>query len=196
MSARPRESSGSDASPFGAASHTIIRSGGSTIAAPYQIGSSSVFLARLGSGHPPPSSGKVHKALSHPERPNGKPRDIQMQGASRDRLDLSRGLPRRAGLGFRPQYMPQIIHSDADIGFFEVQAEAYMGRGGSSHAQLCALRERYALSRHGVGLSIGAAWPIDREHLNQLCRKRFGYEVTLQAGSCFRGSLNVPWPPF
>src|SRR6516164_4786365 len=28
-----------------------------------------------------------------------------------------------------------------------------------------------------------------------LCRKRFGYEVTLQAGSCFRGSLNVPWPP-
>ena len=29
-----------------------------------------------------------------------------------------------------------------------------------------------------------------------LCRKRFGYEVTLQAGSRFRGSLDVPWPPF
>src|SRR6516162_4156818 len=33
-------------------------------------------------------------------------------------------------------------------------------------------------------------------HLDEgLCRKRFGYEVTLQAGSCFRGSLDVPWPP-
>jgi uncharacterized protein (UPF0276 family) len=79
-----------------------------------------------------------------------------------------RGLPHRAGLGFRPQYMPHIIRSDADIGFFEVQAEDYMGSGGPSHAQLCALRERYALSLHGAGLSIGAAWPLDREHLRRL----------------------------
>jgi uncharacterized protein (UPF0276 family) len=49
--------------------------------------------------------------------------------------------------------MAQIIRSDADIGFFEVQAEAYMdmGRGSPSHAQLCALRERYALSLHESG---------------------------------------------
>jgi uncharacterized protein (UPF0276 family) len=43
-----------------------------------------------------------------------------------------------------------------------------MGAGGLPHAQLCALRERYALSLHGVGLSIGAAQPLDRAHLRRL----------------------------
>jgi uncharacterized protein (UPF0276 family) len=79
-----------------------------------------------------------------------------------------RGLPRRAGLDFKPHHMAQIIRGDADIGFFEVQAEAYLERGGPSHAQLYALRERYALSLHGVRLSIGAARPLDREHLRRL----------------------------
>jgi uncharacterized protein (UPF0276 family) len=79
-----------------------------------------------------------------------------------------RGLPRRAGVGFKPQHMEEIIRSNADIGFFEVHAENYMGAGGLPHAQLCALRERYALSLHGVGLSIGAAQPLDRAHLRRL----------------------------
>jgi hypothetical protein len=79
-----------------------------------------------------------------------------------------RGLPRRAGVGFKPQHMAEIIRRDADIGFFEVHAEIYMGAGGLPHAQLCASRERYALSIHGVGLSIGAAQPLDRAHLRRL----------------------------
>jgi uncharacterized protein (UPF0276 family) len=64
--------------------------------------------------------------------------------------------------------MADIMHGNADIGFFEVHAENYMGAGGLPHAQLCALRERYALSLHGVGLSIGAAQPLDRAHLRRL----------------------------
>src|SRR5690606_37773427 len=40
--------------------------------------------------------------------------------------------------------------------------------GGAPHAQLRALRERYALSIHGVGLSIGSAEPLDRDHLARL----------------------------
>jgi uncharacterized protein (UPF0276 family) len=43
-----------------------------------------------------------------------------------------------------------------------------MGAGGPPHAQLTALRERYALSVHGVGLSIGSAGPLDRTHLKRL----------------------------
>ena len=54
------------------------------------------------------------------------------------------------------------------IGFFEVHAENYMGAGGPPHAQLGALRERYALSLHGVGLSIGSTQPLDRDHLARL----------------------------
>jgi len=54
------------------------------------------------------------------------------------------------------------------MGFFEVHAENYMGAGGPPHAQLAAICERYPLSLHGVGLSIGAARPLDREHLMRL----------------------------
>ena len=43
-----------------------------------------------------------------------------------------------------------------------------MGAGGPAHAQLRALCERYALSVHGVGLSIGGAQPLDRDHLARL----------------------------
>jgi uncharacterized protein (UPF0276 family) len=43
-----------------------------------------------------------------------------------------------------------------------------MGAGGPPHAQLTALRERYALSVHGVGLSIGSMQALDRAHLLRL----------------------------
>jgi len=43
-----------------------------------------------------------------------------------------------------------------------------MGAGGPLHAQLGALRERYALSIHGVGLSIGSTKPLDQNHLARL----------------------------
>ena len=74
-------------------------------------------------------------------------------------------LPACAGVGFKPQHFPDIIAAAQPIGFFEVHAENYMGAGGPPHAQLTALRERYALSVHGVGLSIGGVQPLDREHL-------------------------------
>jgi len=54
------------------------------------------------------------------------------------------------------------------VGFFEVHAENYMGAGGPPHAQLSRLREDYALSIHGVGLSIGSLQPLDQDHLRRL----------------------------
>src|SRR4051794_12534419 len=81
-------------------------------------------------------------------------------------------LPARAGVGFKPQHFAEILQSDLDveppIGFVEIHAENYMGEGGAPHAQLRALRERFALSVHGVGLSIGSPQPLDREHLARL----------------------------
>jgi uncharacterized protein len=43
-----------------------------------------------------------------------------------------------------------------------------MGAGGPPHHFLRLIRERYPLSLHGVGLSIGGARPLDREHLKRL----------------------------
>ena len=77
-------------------------------------------------------------------------------------------LPARAGVGFKPQHLKDIVAAPQPIGFFEVHAENYMGAGGPPHAHLGALRERYALSIHGVGLSIGSIEPLDRSHLARL----------------------------
>ena len=77
-------------------------------------------------------------------------------------------LPACAGIGFKPEHFGDIFSSEQPIGFVEIHAENYMGAGGPPHAQLRALCDRYALSVHGVGLSIGSAQPIDREHLARL----------------------------
>ena len=77
-------------------------------------------------------------------------------------------LPPRAGVGFKPQHFKDIIAAPQPLGFFEVHAENYMGAGGPPHAQLGALRGRYPLSIHGVGLSIGSIEPLDRRHLARL----------------------------
>ena len=77
-------------------------------------------------------------------------------------------LPAHAGVGFKPEHFRDILAAVQPIGFFEVHAENYMGAGGPPHAQLGALRERYALSVHGVGLSIGSMQPLDSDHLARL----------------------------
>ncbi len=77
-------------------------------------------------------------------------------------------LPRRAGVGFKPEHFHAINAGPQPIGFFEVHAENYMGAGGPPHAQLARLREDYALSIHGVGLSIGSVQPLDKAHLSRL----------------------------
>jgi uncharacterized protein (UPF0276 family) len=77
-------------------------------------------------------------------------------------------LPVRAGVGFKPEHFRAIVAEAQPVGFFEVHAENYMGPGGPPHAQLAALRERYAISLHGVALSIGSPEPLDRTHLLRL----------------------------
>ena len=79
-------------------------------------------------------------------------------------------LPPRAGLGLKPEHCETILAEAPDVGFFEVHAENYMGDGGPPHRMLTAIAERYPLSLHGVGLSIGAARPLDPAHLARLRR--------------------------
>ena len=77
-------------------------------------------------------------------------------------------LPRRAGLGLQPQHFREVLETNPDIGFFEIHAENYLVDGGPFHHHLGLIRERYPLSIHGVGLSIGAEQPLDTEHLGRL----------------------------
>lgn len=77
-------------------------------------------------------------------------------------------VPPRGGVGLKAPHYRTIIETLPDIGFFEVHAENYMGAGGPPHRYLAAIREHYPLSLHGVGLSIGADRPLDRDHLQRL----------------------------
>ncbi|MFZ3203542.1 MAG: DUF692 domain-containing protein [Pseudomonas sp.] len=77
-------------------------------------------------------------------------------------------LPSRAGIGLKSQHYQQILESNPAVGFFEVHAENYLVAGGPFHHYLGLIRERYPLSIHGVGLSIGGQQPLDREHLERL----------------------------
>jgi uncharacterized protein (UPF0276 family) len=81
---------------------------------------------------------------------------------------VSSSVPARAGIGLKAQHYRTIISDGPDIGFFEVHAENYMGEGGPPHRYLAEIRDRYPLSLHGVGLSIGADRPLDRDHLMRL----------------------------
>lgn len=77
-------------------------------------------------------------------------------------------LPAAAGVGFKPEHFHQICATTPRVGFLEVHAENYMGAGGLPHHRLGQLRRDHALSIHGVGLSIGGADALNRDHLARL----------------------------
>ena len=80
----------------------------------------------------------------------------------------ARGLPPSVGVGYKPQHYGEILADPGSVAWLEVHAENYMGDGGRPLAQLRALSERFPISVHGVGLSIGGEEPLDQEHLARL----------------------------
>ncbi len=77
-------------------------------------------------------------------------------------------VPARAGVGYKPQHLNDILTAPDSTGWLEIHAENYMGDGGPQLAQLRHLRERFPISCHGVGLSIGSEGSLDLEHLARL----------------------------
>lgn len=83
-------------------------------------------------------------------------------------FDTPRSLPARPGVGYKPQHYADLLADPTPVGWLEIHAENYMGDGGRPLAQLRALAERFPISVHGVGLSIGGEGPLDRDHLARL----------------------------
>ncbi|SON57747.1 hypothetical protein HDIA_4206 [Hartmannibacter diazotrophicus] len=80
-----------------------------------------------------------------------------------------RPVPVSGGIGLRSPHIGEMLVRRPTIGWLEVHAENYMG-DGAAVAALERLRASYALSVHGVGLSLGSANGIDRDHLERLAR--------------------------
>ncbi len=79
-----------------------------------------------------------------------------------------RNLPIAPGVGYKAQHFSDILAAADPISWLEIHAENYMGSGGRPVAQLRHLAERFPVSVHGVGLSIGGAGPLDTDHLARL----------------------------
>lgn len=77
-------------------------------------------------------------------------------------------LPDAPGVGFKPVHFAGLTNDPGAVEWLEIHAENYMGDGGRPLAQLRDLRERFAISVHGVGLSIGGDDPLDMGHLARL----------------------------
>jgi uncharacterized protein (UPF0276 family) len=106
------------------------------------------------------------------------------------------------GVGFKAEHFDPIVETRPELGFFEVHAENYMGAGGPPHRRLHAIRERYPLSLHGVGLSIGSPGPLDRAHLQRLAAVAKRFEPVLVSehlawsthdGAFFNDLLPLPY---
>ena len=76
--------------------------------------------------------------------------------------------PPLTGIGLKRRHVPELLGSDVALDFVEIHAENYMVEGGPMLRQLEAVRNRFELSVHGVGLSIGGSGPLDRTHLARL----------------------------
>lgn len=77
-------------------------------------------------------------------------------------------LPAGAGVGLKPEHYRDILNGSPAVQWLEVHPENYMGAGGPPHHVLEQVRARFPLSLHGVGLSIGGAQPLSRDHLRRL----------------------------
>jgi uncharacterized protein len=88
-------------------------------------------------------------------------------------------MPARAGIGLRAEHHAAVLSQQPDVGWLEVHSENHFAPAGAAHLVLDALRPNYPISLHGVGLSLGATDPLDREHLARLSAAIRRYEPTL-----------------
>lgn len=83
-----------------------------------------------------------------------------------------------AGIGLRAPHVAEIARARPAAAWLEVHAENYFG-GGPGPARLMDLRRDYAVSLHGVGLSLGTAEGLDDSHLHRLA------ELSARLAPCF-----------
>lgn len=85
-----------------------------------------------------------------------------------------------AGLGLRRELVNALhAHDGKDIDFCEVAPENWIDAGGRYQRDLRAVSERYALTCHGLSLSIGSADPLDFDLLAKIKRFIKEHQVAL-----------------
>jgi uncharacterized protein len=72
------------------------------------------------------------------------------------------------GLGLRAEHCAEILAGEPAVDWFEAQTESYLVPGGKPLHDLMRVRERFAVTLHGVSMSIGSTAPLDLEYFAQV----------------------------
>lgn len=102
---------------------------------------------------------------------------------------VQRPIPAAAGIGLRAPHIAQVLAERPAVPWFEVHSENYFAAGGAMHTTLERIRMDYPLSLHGVGLSLGSADALDREHLAILLRLVDRYQPALVSDHICWGAI-------
>jgi uncharacterized protein len=106
---------------------------------------------------------------------------------------LSQGpVPARAGIGFRSLHHDDFSSGPA-VGWIEAHTENYFHDGGAAVLALERARANYPLSLHGVGLGLGSAEGIDREHLRRVRSAIRRFEPALVSEHACWGHADGEW---
>ena len=93
---------------------------------------------------------------------------------------LSNGeIPVAAGIGLRACHYPDFQIGKPPTAWVEAHSENLFAAGGLPHRLMHQVRSHYPVSLHGVGLSLGSADPLNKEHLQQLQQVISRYEPGL-----------------
>lgn len=73
-----------------------------------------------------------------------------------------------AGIGLREPHYDDFLKLSPQVSFIEVHSENYFLPHSRDHQVLLQCREKYPISLHGIGLSLGSAQGISKVHLKKL----------------------------
>ena len=72
------------------------------------------------------------------------------------------------GLGLRHKHHKYVLNNKPELDFFEIHTENFIAEGGASLNFLRHIKELYPLSFHCVGLSLGSADGVNKEHVKNI----------------------------
>jgi uncharacterized protein (UPF0276 family) len=113
-------------------------------------------------------------------------------------------IPACAGIGLRAVHHEALVHERPAVGWIEAHTENYFHESGAAIRALERARAAYPLSLHGVGLGLGSADGVDREHLARVKQAIVRFEPGLvsehacwgqSGGEFFNDLLPLPYTP-
>jgi len=106
------------------------------------------------------------------------------------------------GIGLRAAHYENILSAKPALGFLELHSENYFNAHSKNYFYLEQIAQCYALSFHGIGLSLGSSEPISLNHLKNLKQLVDRFEPALVSdhlswcslqGNFFNDLLPVPY---